>query len=355
MIRVMAVLIAVLSMVGCEDRFENEIALRTPVKISPAISEIPEPEPPPPPPPPELMPYEEIIEVEHPSNEALAREKRARYFRGQRQRANHQSFRQHFDKKNAHLSDEMDFQDQDYQRWETGEIAQDVSSFPVERDRILTADTRLMAILEDTLHSQIPGRVIAVVSRDVLSPTGKYVLIPAYSKLICQYQSIEKQGQNRLPLSCHRLLTPSGVNISLQDMQGADQMGRAGLIGEYDNRNMQRYSGAFLMTALSVMPHLFTKDKQGNISNVQHVQNFQGGSSNTAANILSDNLTKVTEQVIEMGLDLKPTVTIERGTLITLTPGNDIVLRKPIKKGETTHEAQAQLTSLLPEETQSAL
>jgi len=64
-----------------------------------------------------------------------------------------------------------------------------VSSFPVERSRVLTADRYIPAVLENTLNSELPGRAIAVVERPVFGEDDRLVLIPAGSRVIGSYKS----------------------------------------------------------------------------------------------------------------------------------------------------------------------
>ena len=330
------VLLASLGLIGCqEDKTPRFVPVKEAIQMSPLLSELPEkvPEPmiePEPMPEPEPPPLESYIETSHPQNTyALEREKRASLLRGKRQMLAKYRAAQTTPKPPEPEMPEWDLTDENYQRWDN--VPEDVSSFPVKRDRMLTMDMRLMAILESDVHSQIPGRVLLVVNRDVLSADGETILVPAYSKIVCEYEPLSEIGQTRLPLACGRLLTPNGVNVMLNKMQAADQMGRNGLIGKIDNRNTQRYAGAFMMTALSVLPHMVLKKDTQTISNVQNIQTLNSP-GNMAANLLSDNFQKVSEKVLEMGVNLRPIIDIKRGSLIQLMPTNDIVMRKPLKK-----------------------
>jgi type IV secretion system protein VirB10 len=287
------------------------------------------------PPPPVVVEEEpepsepEVAPITFPDPAPLMRESRVRQLRGLRQWQAHQAERR--------LKPSSPFlryrlSDPDYQEWDP-QAGEDKSTYPVDRSRILTADTRISAILEDSVNSQLPGRVIAVIDRDVLSPNRKYVLLPAYTKLICRYESLEKVGNSRLSVSCDRAIRPDGVSIMLTHAIASDQMGRTGLVGEVDNRVWQRYGAAFVMASLSAL------SQAG--SNVTSSQTF--GSS---ANVLSQNLGQVTAKVLDQYLDLAPTITIAAGSRIQIIPYHDIHLRAPMV-GDSNQPKGTPMQSLL--------
>ncbi len=257
-----------------------------------------------------------VPEVSFPDPRPLLREKRARSLRGRRsylskqypavltvQQADH----------SYHLEDE------DYQQGET-RFDQDLSTLPVDRTRILTADMRIPAIIEDSINTQNPGRVIAVIDRDVLSPNGKKVLLPAYSKIICSYEGLKEAHSSRLSMQCRRIIRPDGASIALKDASSADQTGRSGIPGDLDNRTFEKYGAAFGMSLISAMAQ----------SSASLNKNEAFGN---ATNQLSNNFGQVTQQVLEKNLDIRPILTIPQGTRIQIIPLNDIVFKKPVLKG----------------------
>lgn len=253
------------------------------------------------------------IPVEFPQMQPLVREEQVRALRGRRQQAYLKTMRQEQSEKTGSFT----FSDTDYQKWEP-RLPEDKSTFPVDRSRILTADMRIGAVLEDNINSQIPGRVILVVDRDILSPNGKYVLLPAYTKIICGYEGLSQTGETRLPVCCSRVLRPDGVSIALTNAIASDQMGRTGLIGEVDNRVFERYGAAFIVSGISALAQ-------------SSVNQNQPPWVNNSANVLSNNLGQVTSEVIKQNLDLRPIISIKAGSRIQLIPQTDIILRKPIE------------------------
>lgn len=282
------------------------------------------PEPPLPPPPaieeaPLIIEPPIITPVAFPSTEPLLREDRAKVLRGQRQQAAKRVRSNNLDIDSYRLSDP------DYKQWDRP-LPEDESTFPVDRSRILTADMRIGAVLEDNVNSQIPGRVIAIVDRDVLSPNGKFILLPVYTKIICGYKELAQTGETRLPVACTRAIRPDGASILLTNAIASDQMGRTGFIGDVDNRTFERYGGAFIVSGISALAQTGINQNQGCIT-----QRWVSGANN-AATTLANNLGQVTSEVIKQNIDLRPIITIPAGSRIQIIPQIDIVLRKPVKE-----------------------
>jgi type IV secretion system protein VirB10 len=196
----------------------------------------------------------------------------------------------------------------------------DVSTLPVDRSRTLTTDMRINAVLDDDINSQIPGVAIAIVDKPVFSPNNKFILLPVFTKIVCNYAPIEKHGQTRLPITCNRAITPHGVSITLTNAIVADQMGRTGLTGDVDNKTFEAYAGAFLMSGISALA------QSGVNQNAKDYPNWRSNAQTT----FSNNIGQVTAEVIHKNIDLRPVIYIKAGTRIQIRPNSDIVFKEPI-------------------------
>ena len=253
-------------------------------------------------------------EVEFPDTRPLMREQKARQLRGRRSYLARQPVVHNASKK-ENGNTKLKLEDEDYQQGETT-FDQDLSTLPVDRTRILTADMRIPAIIEDSVNTEAPGRLIAVVDKDILSPNGRKILLPAYSKIICSYKGLEDTHSSRLSVQCTRIIRPDGLSIALTEATAADTMGRSGLIGDLDKKTKERYGGAFAVSFISALAQASTSlSKQDAFAN--------------ATNQLSNNLGQVTQKVLEQNMDLKPVLTIPQGSRIQIIPLNDIVFKKP--------------------------
>ncbi len=200
----------------------------------------------------------------------------------------------------------------------------DVSTLPVDRSRTLTTDMRINAVLDDDVNSQIPGVAIAIVDKPVFSPNNKFILLPVFTKIVCEYAPVEMQGQTRLPMTCNRAITPNGVSISLTNALVADQMGRTGLTGDVDNRTFETYAGALVMSGISALA-------QSGVN--QNASNYPNWRSN-AQTTFSNNIGQVTAEVIHKNIDLRPVIYVKAGTRIQIRPRADIVFKEPIPINE---------------------
>lgn len=219
---------------------------------------------------------------------------------------------------------EWRLKDDDYQR---DNMPEDRSTLAVDRFRVITADRYIGAVVENAVNSQVPGRVVAVVERHVFGADGRIPLLPKGTRIVCDYETLAKVGDTRLPISCSRAIRPDGASIQLTDAQGADQMARTGLIGTVDNRIWERYGTAMIVSVLSAASSL-------GASASSNEQTARGG------NALSQNLGQVTAKVLEQSVDLAPIVEIPAGSKIQIIPRVDIWIRKPeVKTSDSSADA----------------
>ncbi|WP_162915206.1 TrbI/VirB10 family protein [Desertibaculum subflavum] len=284
-----------------------------PAPPAPVAYEIPKPPPAPPPPPLPPPPVLSAPAFDDPGPALRAAEIQAALARRQQTRAQIALAPLPEPDFAPEPKPEWRLKDRDYRR---DKLGRDESTLPVDRHRMITADRYITAILENAINSQIPGRFIALVERNVYGADGRLALLPKGTRIICRYESLAKVGDTRLRTTCERALRPDGASILLTDAQAADQMARIGLIGDVDNRLWERYGGAFIISAVSALASLGTVTSDN--------RQVQGG-----ALAVSQNLGQVTAQILEQTVDLAPVVTVAAGSRIQIIPATDIWLREP--------------------------
>ena len=186
---------------------------------------------------------------------------------------------------------------------------------------IVQAGTVIPAALITGIRSDLPGEITAQVTEAVFdSPTGCYLLIPAGSKLIGQYDSSVAFGQSRVLLAWTRLIRPDGTSIVLERQPGTDTQGYAGLEDEVDYHWRELTKAAVLSTILSVGAEAGTSSNENNL-----VQAIRMGASN--------GISQTGQQIVQRELNIQPTLTIRPGFPVRIIATRDFVLSPYEKKG----------------------
>lgn len=210
------------------------------------------------------------------------------------------------------------------------DMDKDVSTYPVDLSRTVTADRYIPCILVDQINSQLAGRVTCTVERNVYGYHGRNILIPAGSKFMGSHGTLKKIGDERFNIQWKRLLRPDGVHIKTTDAYATDQVGATGIEGEVNRRNLEKYGGALLTSTISVLAQISIPSKGTNITN-------------TVAESFSTDIGRVTAAMLNENINIKPYSIVPAGERILVAPVTDIWLKgegdslsfKAIKAEET--------------------
>lgn len=193
------------------------------------------------------------------------------------------------------------------------------SSYPVDRSFILTEDRTITAVLLDGINSQIDGSIRAMVAEDVFGANGRYKLLEKGDIVLGTYKATDKVGITRLSVSFYRIIrSADGAEIYSSGKSfayAADKMGRAGLVGEVDNRNWERYGLAFSTSLIGGLAGLGKSKVDGD-----EYEEFW--------NRLSDNTTEITTKILEQYMNIAPVITIAQGEPILIRLMTDITLKQ---------------------------
>ena len=162
----------------------------------------------------------------------------------------------------------------------------------------------------------LPGRVIAQVTAPVFdSVTGAHLLIPQGSRLIGTYDNAVAYGDRRLLLVWNRLILPNGWSINLQDMQGADPAGAAGLRDRTDN-HLDRLAGAIALSAIiSVVANNAEDDDDG------------ASLSQSLGDAAAQEAARTGGSIVDRELSVRPTLRVRAGAPVRVLVMRDIGLR----------------------------
>ena len=176
------------------------------------------------------------------------------------------------------------------------------------------AGTIISASLITGLNSDLPGRVIAQVTRNVYDTvSGKYILIPQGTRLLGKYDSVVAYGQQRALVVWQRLIFPDGTSVVIDNLPATDKAGFAGLSDEVDFHTWRLLKGIALSTLFSVGAEFAFKDES------DLVQTIKSGSQNS--------INRAGQKIVERELDVQPTITIRPGYPLRVIVHKDIILK----------------------------
>lgn len=195
-------------------------------------------------------------------------------------------------------------------------------------NRIITQGKMIDAVLETPINTDVPGMIRGVVSRDVFAESGKTVLIPKGSRMIGTYNSFVLRGNKRVNIIWNRVIRPDGIDISIRS-PGADQLARAGINGEVDNKYLEIFSSAFLLSAINIGVAYGVEAMSDN--KISQTTNSDGSTTKTttptgeAALRAVDTFGGVAGNLTQQFFNLRPTITVDQGTRVKVFVNRDLM------------------------------
>jgi type IV secretion system protein VirB10 len=190
----------------------------------------------------------------------------------------------------------------------------------------------LTAVLETAINTELPGSVRAVVSRDVFGEAGNEVLIPKGSRLFGSYSSKVSRGQARVEIGWTRLIRPDGVDMAI-NFNASDQFGRAGLVGDVDNKYNSLIANSIMTSVLAIggvaaAQSILTGNSATTTTTnpTQGTTTSTGSATNQALYDVTKTIIDTVGQLISNTIDLNPVIRVPQGTKITVIVNSDITV-----------------------------
>lgn len=190
----------------------------------------------------------------------------------------------------------------------------------------------LTAVLETAINTELPGSVRAVVSRDVFGEAGNEVLIPKGSRLFGAYSSKVSRGQARVEIGWTRLIRPDGVDMAI-NFNASDQFGRAGLVGDVDNKYNSLIANSIMTSVLAIggvaaAQSILTGNSATTTTTnpTQGTTTSTGSATNQALYDVTKTIIDTVGQLISNTIDLNPVIRVPQGTKITVIVNSDITV-----------------------------
>jgi type IV secretion system protein VirB10 len=193
---------------------------------------------------------------------------------------------------------------------------------PLRSPYTLRAGTLIPGVLLTGINSDLPGDVLAQVSRDVYdSDKQQSLLIPKGARLLGTYDHQIGAGEVRLLVAWTRLILPDGRSLALPGLELVDRQGQTGATGEVDTHWRRVFGNALLLSALSAGAQL-SQPRQASVL-------APPATGQVAAGALGQELSGVASEMVRRGLDVPPTITIPQGQSFNVFLKGDLVFDGP--------------------------
>lgn len=185
----------------------------------------------------------------------------------------------------------------------------------------LMAGTVLPAMVVTEINSDLPGEILAQLSRNIYDSQQRHLLIPSGTRVIGRYDSQVALGQSRVLIAWTRLLFPDGRSISLPGLPTKDLQGASGLRSRVDNHTGRLYGQAILLSILGAGAQL-SQPQQGSVF-------APPSAGQVAAGALGQELSQVSMETVRRNMDVRPTLRVPVGTRFSIFLERDLVLDGP--------------------------
>ncbi len=192
---------------------------------------------------------------------------------------------------------------------------------PLSRYEI-KAGWEIPAVLEQSLNSDLPGELKALVTSSVYdTATGLYLLIPQGSRLVGKYDSRVSYGQDGVQVAWSRIIYPDASSVDLDGMMGLDSHGNAGLRDKVDHHYLR-------IIGFSVLTSMFTAAFEISQRSSQSALTYPTPAQ-TAGSAVGQELSQTGAQITRRNLNVQPTIKVPAGYKFTVRVNRDILFEAP--------------------------
>ena len=220
-----------------------------------------------------------------------------------------------------------------YVSWDNIGATGNYSSMPVDMARVITPDKPLPAVLVVPIDTRATVTAVAMVDRDVYGNNGRTVVIPRGTKIIGNIGG----SNERVGIQWTQLIRPDGTRF-LFEAESGDAMGRGGVPGRINERNLQRYGFTLLSGAIQAAASIGFGGQQ-----VQ-TNSGVGGATQTqdaravAAQQFNQSIQQINSDFFNRRRQLTVQITVPAGTRITVWSANDLRLKPANERDEPKDE-----------------
>ncbi|HUE03168.1 MAG TPA: TrbI/VirB10 family protein [Bryobacteraceae bacterium] len=205
---------------------------------------------------------------------------------------------------------------------------------PLSRFEI-KAGWEIPAVLEQSLNSDLPGELKALVTSNVYdTASGQYLLIPQGSRLVGKYDSRISYGQDGVQVTWGRIIFPDASSVDLDGMMGLDSHGNAGLRDKVDH-HYKRLIGMEVLTSMFMAAFAISQNRGQSIL-------AYTTPSQAAETAVGQELTMTGAQMARRNMNVQPTIKVPAGYRFTVRVNRDILFEAPYEPARPQTEPQSQ-------------
>jgi type IV secretion system protein VirB10 len=181
----------------------------------------------------------------------------------------------------------------------------------------LLEGTLIDTVLTNRLDGSETAPVNCLVTNAVYSHSGQHVVIPAGARVLGMTRPVRTLGETRLAVTFHRLLMPDGRTYRLDEFNGLNQIGDAGLRDKVNHHYLATFGAAAAVGLISGL--------------AQYLGNFGLGAGDGDRTVIisggvGDAASQATVQVMNRFLNRLPTVTVREGHRVKVYLTSDLEL-----------------------------
>ena len=197
---------------------------------------------------------------------------------------------------------------------------------PAAARPVVLEGTVIPAVLLTEINSDLPGTLVAQVTQDIWdSVDGRHLLVPKGSRLVGDYNSDVRPGQERVLAAFRRLILPDGSSIDLLGTQATDTQGRSGLHDRVDRHFWTMFGSSFIVAALASL----VQRREVLPSTVIVVPGGAGGTSSAVSSAAGTVLVETSRAILGRSRNMAPTLLIGQGHRFSLTVQKTFLLVSP--------------------------
>jgi type IV secretory pathway VirB10-like protein len=183
---------------------------------------------------------------------------------------------------------------------------------------MLSAGTVISALLLTAVNSDLPGTLMAQVSRDVYDLRQRTVVLSRGTRLFGRYDNQIAVGQQRLLVAWTRLQLLDGTTLQVPGLGAVDPAGSAGLAAHVDNHVLRVFGDAVLLSLLGAGADLSQPAAAPALA--------APSAGSVASAALGQQLSEAGTQLLRRDLAIQPTLTLPAGTPLAVFVNSDLPL-----------------------------